>query len=402
MIGSFKNKKILYVTSEWSALTDVLSGESEKPRGMPAFIKPLQAFKKEGADILLIILSDSEIRSVKSVILNGIYIKKIIWPSSKSAKGVLKLILCFKQVYKIAKEYAPDFIYSMGSAGALGLLVAKLIKVPVGVRIFGTNIYYPRLKQQGTLRFIMSSPLLSLLFRCKSDFILATNDGSESDQIYRLIGNKKSKFKFWRNGVDLPVEVKKKQGYQDSIFYPGRICEKKQQVKAVQLLAKLHAAGEKKIKLLLAGHVTEPAYLEEVFVVAKKLGVDKKVKYLGTIETSDVYQIMASSLAVLSLQKVSNLSNVLLESLACGAILISYDEVALSQILQKDTSAILITSIDEIVPKLCEIKKDPQKEVAMRNQAKIVAQTQLVSWSKRIEEERKLIIDVILQKTGAL
>ena len=340
---SFSGKRILYVTSAWAGLVDVLTSESSQPKGMPAFFYPLVELGRQGAKIELIVFSAQFIDKQK---LTNTYFKNTSitifpWPRGKSFRSIFMLLSSFFCMYLKAIKTKPDFIYALGTTGVLGVFVSKVLRVPVGVRIFGINKYFENYKELGRLKFILSSPLLFLSFRLKNKFLLATDDGSAADKLFHEIGSKDAKFLFWKNGFDSIVLFDHK-AIEDKPFmlYPSRISDKKQQIKAVELLHLLDLNGCKSIKLKLVGHVTDQKYYDKVIEYAKSVGLQERVEFCGTFEKKVLFNHMKQAEVVLSLQKISNLGNTLIEALNCESVVLSYKEPSLEAFLENAIPAI--------------------------------------------------------------
>jgi len=395
---SFSGKKILYVTSTWAGLLDVLTGESKQPKGMPAFFYPLIELGRQGAKIDLIVFSDQIIDKKK--ITDTYFINTTItilpWPRDKRVRSILVLFSSFFRLYLRAKRKEPDFIYALGTRGVLGVLVSKILKVPVGVRVFGINKYFEYYKALGTFKFILRSPLFFLSFRLKSDFLLATDDGSVADKLFQEIGSKDTKFLFWKNGFDPIVLFDHKEIVgKPFMLYPSRISDKKQQIKAVDLLYALDIKGYKSIRLKLVGHVTDQKYYDKVFEYANSLGLRQRVEFCGTFEKKVLFNYMKQAEVVLSLQKVSNLGNTLIEALNCESVVLSYKEPPLEAFLENGESAILVDNLSSAADAVLSILNRPELAVKMRRSGKSALYSEFDNWDNRVCKELALIKSVI-------
>lgn len=395
-------KKILYVTSDWSGLRDLLLDEKDQPSGMPAFFEPLYQLVKDGACIEMIIVSNRDYNKIGSrhPILSKVKISSVYWPSSKRIDNAVSVIKSIYQIYKYVKKFKPEFIYGLGPKGVLAYPSAKRFNIPFGIRVFGTNYYYDRLNSLGKISFAFSSPFMYMMFSLRSEFIIATDDGSRTDKIFDQIGNRSTSFYFLRNGFELPAERIGTTRNENELylFYPGRISDKKQQILAVDIIHQLKNIGYEKVKLKFAGHVTDKRYFKEMMSHARALGVEKCIDYLGVLEKRRLLEIMKQSLAVLSFQKVSNLSNTLIEALSIGSIVVSYAEDSLLEFLADGESAILVEDINEVCEKLRELIENEKLESEIRLNAASIVKRNFYSWEKRSEQEIKVIANVMEKK----
>jgi glycosyltransferase involved in cell wall biosynthesis len=395
---SFSRKKIVYVTSAWAGLIDVLTGDRNQPKGMPAFFYPLIELRDQGAIIELIVFTSqlSNRQIVSSIYLKNISITILPWPYRKSIFLLFVLIYSFIQMHLVIKKAKPDFIYALGVTGVLGLISSKILNIPVGVRVFGINKYFKNYMTFGKIKFIVSSPLLFLLFRLKSDFLLATDDGSSANKLFQKIGNKKSKILFWKNGFNSDILFSDKD-VEDKpfILYPSRILDKKQQVKAVELLHFLDLKGCKSMKLKLVGHITSQKYFDQVFEYVKSVGLQGRVQYCGTLDKKELFSHMKGAEVVLSLQKTSNLGNTLIEALSCESVVLSYKEPSLEAFLKNGESAILVDNISSAGVAILAIQEHPALAIRLRKQGKKALYSEFENWNDRISNELAQIYDVI-------
>ena len=149
-----QGENILYITSEWSGLTDVF--KKKEPRGMPAFFNTLNGLSMEGANVRIIVFSESLKTGVIKIQINSYRYVTIILPWE--LKAIKKPFVLLKNIYRvffITKKIKPSFIYSLGVAGYMGKVPSILLKIPIGVRIFGINKYYKIYTKIKKFRFLM-------------------------------------------------------------------------------------------------------------------------------------------------------------------------------------------------------------------------------------------------------
>ena len=387
-----QGENILYITSEWSGLTDIF--KKEEPRGMPAFFNTLNGLSIEGANVRIIVFSESLKTGVIKIQLNSYRYVAIILPWE--LKAIKKPFVLLKNIYRvffITKKINPSFIYSLGVAGYIGKIPSILLKIPIGVRLFGINKYYKLYTEIKKIRFLFHSPLLFSIFYFKSNFILATDDGSKADELFKCLGNKNTNFYFWKNGYDSNLKFNNNRSIQKNpyIFYPARIASKKQQIKAVDLLKKLLDNGYNSVNLKLAGHITDKKYYKDIIIYASKIGIEHKIEYCGVLEKEKLFSYMNEALVVLSLQKISNLGNTTIEALNSKSVLLSFKEPSLEEFLQNKKSAILVTNMNDAVDEIGTLLNDPDYDTGIRKNGYKALTSYLKSWEQRISEEIDLI-----------
>jgi len=384
---------IIYVTSDWSGLKDVLLEKGATPKGMPAFFKPLVELNRLGVKVELIVLtSEFQQDDVSSDYFTNTHITVLPWPSSKSFKATYDLIYSIYKICAIIKSVKPFFVYSLGPKGVLGTIAAKITNTPVGVRVFGINTYYEKYQAQGELKFALKSPLFYLMFKLRSNFILATNDGSPSDLMNQKIGRKDNVFECWENGFDFPdINLNNATNASSYLIYPSRISKKKQQLEVVKILEKLHYLGHNEVKLLFAGHLTDKKYWEQIERYIEDARLSDHVQYLGSLDKQALFKYMHEAICVISIQKVSNLSNIVLEALSCNAVVLSFREPALCRFLEHGKSAILINDVEEGAFFISKLMQNARLEAEIRVNGRKALEMYIDTWDERIKRELNLI-----------
>jgi len=364
---------------------------------MPAFFKVLECLSSKGNIIKIIILTDEKklLHKKNFIKLKNVKIECLNWPKNKSFKSIYLFLINYIKIIKTIINFKPNFVYCLGSVGAIGLLAARLTNIPCASRIFGTNFYSKKYIRKNRLTFFLNHPLLFLCFYTKSNFILITNDGSPGNLLYKKIGNKKTPLYFWKNGYEVSRLKKNilRKNTNQYLYYPSRISGKKQQIMAIQFLKKLREKTNLEIDLILSGHISDYKYYSLLMDYTKKVNLNSCVKYVGVLNKEDVYFKMKKSLAVLSFQKVSNLSNTLLEALYNKSLVVTFKEKSLNKFLENSRSAILIKNIDEGVDKISKIVKDKDKMNLIKKTGKKKLEEHFLKWNVRVKHEIKLIND---------
>lgn len=179
------------------------------------------------------------------------------------------------------------------------------------------------------------------------------------------------------------------------LYYPSRISVKKNQIAAIKLLQLLIKKTNLKIDLILSGQISDNKYYSFLVEYIKKNNLNSCVKYVGVLNKKDVYLKMKKSLAVLSLQKISNLSNILLEALYNKSLVVSFKEKLLNEFLENSKSAILIKNIDEGVNEISKIMNNKGKMNLIKKEGKKKLEEHFLQWNIRAKKEIELIDNCI-------
>jgi len=400
--NKLKKKKILYVTPCWSGLKDVLNKSNYSPTGMPAFFKVLETLSKRGNLIKIIMLTSEKKYLLKKnfIKLENVDIECLHWSVKNIFKSIFLILINFFKITLLIKKNNPDFVYCLGSVGVLGLIPAKLMNIAHGVRYFGINFYYAKYLKKKKLKFLLNHPFVFFSFYIKSNFFLLTNDGSPGNLLFKKIGNKETPFYFWKNGFDDFVLKKKKIKKQKNLFlyYPSRISVKKNQIAAIKLLQLLIKKTNLKIDLILSGHISDKDYFLFLRKYCENQNLNSQVIYEGILKKEQVYLRMKESLAFLSLQLVSNLSNSLLEALYHKSLVVTFKEKSINKFLKNGKSAILINNIEEAANEISKLVNNKKRMSMLRELGKKSLEKSFMSWDMRVKKEIELMDKTINQK----
>ncbi|GGA20460.1 glycosyltransferase [Psychrobacillus lasiicapitis] len=382
---------ILYVTPMWSGLKDILIDGKEEAGGMPAFINPLKKLIEGGNQVDLLIGTDSykQDLNIKASWLKNSKIKLLKW--DLSSNKLLTFIRTYYEIKKRIKEKQYDFIYSHGSFGVLGVLVAQSLGIPNGQRMYGTFLH--KKINDPNYKIFLKHPLEFLSYRINKSFLIMTNDGTKGDIVYKKIAKKSNdKFYFWLNGVKQSYSNNADSNLQSEyLIYPARITPWKRQHLALEVLKKLHIKGYTNIKLIFLGHISDLNYRDKLIEIAKENNLIESVVIKSSINQSELYTHYKESLAVLSFYELSNLGNVVIESLINGGVTIAWNDGSLNEVITNEVNGFLIDNEDEaseILEKI--IKKEIDINLVKKN-AKKKAKTTFSSWDERALKEIEII-----------
>lgn len=262
--------KILYVTPVWSGFRDVLF-EGSAPKGMPAFMKPLQALVARGHTVDFLIATAEE-PQVKSTLpwLTPERLTFVRWDTATLGATLRSCRKLYTEAMRMTGAGGYDFVYGHGSVGALGTLAAQRRGIPAGQRLYGTFLVQETVGAPTPLRklaLFRRHPLEYLAFSQPKRFLLTTNDGTRGDEVHRWIGSTQFEWLFWLNGVDFPaetVDVTLPDWFQPDrpfLLYPARLATWKRQDWAVELLHRLENPA---VRLYLLGHANDAEYRERL------------------------------------------------------------------------------------------------------------------------------------------
>lgn len=402
--------KLLYVTPMWTALAEVLLGGSKACKGMPAFFRPLRKLVENGHEITMLILETDPEQHRQPLCLEIDWLKKIQYRrclkrchytgARKPLSEVSAVWTSYRAAQDILKEDRYDFVYGHDAVSEGAGLAASRLGVPFGLRRYG-DFYYYYIKRFSMFKAICSRPSNYWSYRRRKAFVVATNDGSRVDEVYRMINGTREPYPlyFWRNGYDpldpkLLRDVKTPDGFY--LFYVARLVDWKRQDRAIQLLHEAKKLGIE-VPLYLAGQKSDTAYFQGLLDLAEKLGVSSQVHYLGSISLAEVAAYSANALACLSFYDFDNFGNVFIEYMTNGGIVLSLDDGSLDEVIRSGENGFLVRDMAEGAQVVQRLFQSPELRAQIHAKAQETAHDYFLTWDDRALKEIHLIEDAVAQ-----
>ena len=271
---------------------------------------------------------------------------------------------------------------------ASGIIAAKLLRKKIVVRVYGTNKYRDELHRLGKLRFMIKYPLVFMSFFISSDILIATDDGSKSNEIFDSIGRSKE-FYFLRNGYpkNIPITLKRKP----YILCVGRIEKKKNQIGAINFFQEA-IKFNKEITLKIIGETSSVTYLQELKKLINASDYKDKIEILGGITKEELFNIYQKSDAILSFQQNSNFGNAVIEALSSGTILFTYPERVFEEININHKEDIIFSNTSEKELARTYINLTQQEKDSIRKHSRSALENIIPSWENRASKEVSIIL----------
>ena len=216
---------------------------------------------------------------------------------------------------QVIKDYNPDVVHVHISA-LLGVTMPGIIKNKVPVRF--DTLHSSPYRYTGKIKKIISNA-----FQCQNVIPICVTEAQveEAKEWYGI-----TKYEVVRNGIDIEQirrkccskhEGREVFGLEDNLFViigVGRLNSIKKFDLLLEAFAKVHQVQSESI-LIIAGDGEEK---DRLIHLAKKLGVEKSVRFLGNIADVTKLYCAADVLAVTSDTESSSL--VAIEAQACGTM----------------------------------------------------------------------------------
>lgn len=404
--------RILYIGADNPAVDAILNGMDDSMlSGLPAFYYPFKMLLERGCTIDLLLYTAKERNVVESR-----YFKKEnliqLHPRKNILPGTVEFFLQMSgAARKILKARHYDFVYGMSEGAHLAVQEAAKRGIPCGLRQYGTqemaNVLEPI--QSMTLRrmkALKDYTYITLSMMSRKTFILATNDGSRADELYKILGIRKKKFQFffWRSGVYIP-DVQPRVDHEDKEIYPrsydplalsmiNRIADVKRQDRAARILGELHKRGYP-FHLYLVGTDDSRLMHEATVAAAKEYGVADYLHFEGGKNQKECRQYARNSFATL-LPCEWNRVNVFYEVMGEGAIVVTNDNHSIDEFIEDGVNCLVYEEDNyaQAAEKIIGLMQDSQRADSIRAAAHQTAKDKFMSLEKRFGIETQLVIDV--------
>lgn len=405
-----QTKNVFIVTRMFSGLFESIQNNEWAPTGIPTITKLVEQLSSEYS-VHWIVSCKNEIES--QIVDHKIcdftfenFTMRVIPYKQYVASGKFNLfvnsLVTFSHCRKLSAAIQPKFFYCDRSNILTAALLKRLFDAPVFVRILGV---YPDQKMLA-LRFFSKfvSFLTYLSYKTKFDLVVCTQDGSGVEFFLGKLLNPKTPREILLNGVKRKKFVGTVPGFSISdgpvtLLFVGKLIEDKgiiELIEAVVLLKqktknfKLTVIGKGGLESLARRRVREKS-------------LDDFVYFAGSVSQADIYDYYDQADVYISLNKLGNLSNTVLEAMTCGkcVVMLGKDEAThtdeyTEQFVPADIAIRIdreniVENLSEQLSRLC-CSRPVIKEYA--DKMYYFARQELWSWEERIEHEISLLTSV--------
>jgi glycosyltransferase involved in cell wall biosynthesis len=291
-----------------------------------------------------------------------------------------------------------DILYGYEVSGVLACALIQLFrKLPVVSRFQGT-VLYTYLGKWGIIKYLDHV----LAFKCPSDLIIMTNDGTRGDVVLGCFGAGTDKVRFWINGVDKGlndpqyknwISEKYKLSRSTKVLLTlSRLVDWKRVDRAIRVLK--YVSGKVNAVLVIVGDGPEK---ENLVSLAKKEGVADKVIFANSVTHAEVKKYLNSCDVFLSLYDLSNLGNPVLEAMSCGRCVVALDRGEMKDIIEDGRDGVLVKfenrgSAGSVV---LDLLNNEEKKSAIGKDALAKSKKDFWSWEERMATEVEEVTRVL-------
>lgn len=407
MRNCLENKLRIFVVSPWSRLV-----YQKKLKGFDgaADFRVHKGFIDKGHEVHL--LMPKERNAPKDFSYYGIFIHEFRMPFARIGKNRIsrlawRLINYFSFVFfstrsamKVAKAYSkPHVIYGFGAHGCVtAYITSRLWRIPNITRLFGTFLH-PYLSMKFRLRALLNHLEEVIGFKIPCRYLIICNDGTRGDQVARSLNVPSKRVKFWMDGAaflhDINIDAEK---LRKELLIPrqakvlvsvSRLGPWKRVDRLIQAIPAI-VSHDNDVVVLIIGDGPEREKLEHM---SETLGVKKFVNFLGAVNHEDVKKYLYASDIFISLYDVTNVSDSLLEAMACGICVIALNTGATGDFVKNKENGILINydELQNLPTIISNLMNDNSLRRKLGNNARQYALKNFKTWDERVAMEVELI-----------
>lgn len=344
----------------------------------------------------------------ESKVVNGVY-RTIDFTSSINVRVIpfrhfvnsgkinsfINNLIAFFIIIRYSKSKKDKLFYSDRSNVMIAALLRVLLRSPVVLRVLGV---YPDQKELADSFWAkLLSPVVYLSYKTPFTLVISTQDGSGVEFYLRRLLNKQTEIVLLLNGVDRHKgkDSDGEPAEKIKFLFVGKIIYEKGILDLLEAFAMVKGSDRFLLDLVGKGNL-----MERVKGMVDSYGLENSVNLVGSVPHGKVKDFFNKADVYISLNKLGNLSNTVLEAMAAGKCIIMLDreekthtDESTEKLVPKD--AALRVSRDNIKESLAGIieylLQNPQVIKVYAKRMKELSSEFLWSWDQRINYEIELI-----------
>ena len=334
-----------------------------------------------------------------------------IFPPTRSWPTLLRRPLWFgyfvgpvaRGAVRCARRVEPDIVLGFSYLGAAGAeRVGRALGIPSVVKHFGvyTAAFF---RVWSRAKYLYKNYEILTGLKRRVDAMIILNDGSLGKEAAVRAGFPAERVHFLLNGIhtewaqlDLDgaaerrkLEIPEGEGV---LLFLARLEPFKGTAQLRRVLAKLMAAPERPLHLLVAGSGPDEGMLREA-AAALPADVSKRVRFLGAVPHDDVPNLFAAADCFLTINTYSNMAIPTCEAMVCGTPVIASDVTGTAETVIDGRNGLLVPEDDDdaLVAAVARIMDDGKLRADLANGAAEFARERFDSWDRRVARELDLI-----------
>ncbi len=325
--------------------------------------------------------------------------KRLYWPTEYNR-------VVSGRALDVAREIQPDFI--LGHSHYTAKTTARcrrILGIPSAVKLFGVMDLVHREWPRWKYVFKNFEQLRAL--RYQQDAWIVLDDGTQGDKVLAAEGVPTDKIHFLPNGLNLEWQERKFDSVETRtrfliprdatvVLFLARLVASKRPQEVIKAIPRVHKNTEGEIIFVFAGHGPERTDCE---ALAKKLGVENLVQFLGTIPHDQVPDVLNASDVFVTTSDLTNMALPTCEALICGVPVVAYDVGDTGKVVLPDETGVLVENgnSNRLADALAALINDPKKQDRLGQLARKFARENFTGWEARIRMEMDIIEGLIDQ-----
>jgi len=233
--------------------------------------------------------------------------------------------------------------------------------------------------------------------RYAQDAWIVLDDGTRGDEILASRGIPPEKIHFLPNGLNVEwrelkfdrSEVRFRYGMKDDaviVLFLARMVASKRPQDVVRAVARVHKNTEGEIQFVFAGNGDEREACE---ALARQLGVDHIVSFLGAVPHADVPAVMSAADLFVTTSDITNMAIPTCEALICGVPVVAYDVGATAKVVIPDETGVLVEDgkFNRLADAIAALINDAKKRRRLGQNARKFSRENFTGWDDRIRME---------------
>jgi len=393
-----------FVTRLYSGLFETIRTGQWQPTGIPTITELAERVSGKFRTTWTIICKNEQESAViqnryTERDIHGIYFR--IFPyrryvHSSRINLLLNDILALAVVFRSLNRRASNIAYCDRSNILAAALIKSLTNFKVVIRILGL---YPDQKDLATRALAkIIHPLSFVCYKIKFDLAVGTQDGSGIEFFLYKILNRHTRKVILLNGVDMAPSKKDRVSASPSLrlLFVGKLIEDKGIWEFLRSVAELKTRCDR-VQVNIIGKGPLKNALQR-FIETHNL--TDRVHLRGSLGRQKVKKYYSESDIYISLNKLGNLSNTVLEGLGAGLCTIILHKDPVNHTDEYTENAIpqdVVVRVErhnmeaDLTRKLCVLISEPQRIADYAARVRQFAPSFLWSWQQRISYELKLI-----------
>ncbi len=393
----------IFVTRLFNGLFESVQNETWNPTGIPTIVKLSEKISRRHKLVWVIVCKNRTESAVvhdryKRLNMNGIDFHIIPYRQlffSNKINDFISDMVTWRYCIRLYDRMANGLIFYFGRSNIVPAAFIKLCtNAGVVIRILGV---YPDQKRLA-VEFLtkLFNPMKFIAYKIRYDLAVCTQDGSGTEYFIGKLLNKATPTKIWLNGVEKTVGIAAKCNPIISILFVGKLVDDKG---ILELIAAARNIKRKGINFNL-NIIGKGVLLEHIRDLCHDWDIAENVRLVGSVEHNRIGAYYKNADIYVSLNKMGNLSNTVIEAMAAGKCTI---------ILAGDSKFHTDAYTGNVIPEDAVIRIDRNNIVAhltrtltdlLENHARIRAysrkmvefsKTFLWTWDERINHEVKLL-----------